>query len=129
MKRRLPLVRVQPLAYSRQLRQSVLFRLQDVYHARIIAARRERPEKSKSRSTSERSAIATHKLPTLVWLLRRLSSLNAWVDRVLSFSPVLQPGGRVRLRSGWMIAPSTSLISGIPNQDANITFKCAESPD
>ena len=96
MKRRLPLVRVQPLAYSRQLRQSVLFRLQDVYHARIIAARRERPEKSKSRSPSERSAIPTHKLPTFVWLLRRLSSLNAWADRVLSFSPVLQPGGRVR---------------------------------
>src|SRR5438132_14054195 len=100
MKRRLPLVRVQPLAYSRQLRQSVLFRLQDVYHARIIAARRERPEKSKSRSPSERSAIPTHQLPAFVWLLLRLSSLNvsdshflescqnigrpiAWADRVL----------------------------------------------
>src|SRR5213080_3516525 len=82
MKRRLPLVRVQPLAYSRQLRQSVLFRLQDVYHARIIAARRERPEKSNSRSPSERSALPTHQLLTFVWLLRRLSSLNAWADRV-----------------------------------------------
>ena len=96
MKPRLPLVRVQPLAYSRQLRQSVLFRLQDVYHARIIAVPRARPEKSKSRSTSERISIATHKLPKVVCLLRQLSFLNAWADRVLSFSPVLQPGGRVR---------------------------------
>src|SRR2546430_1018663 len=100
MKRRLPLVRVQPLAYSQQLRQSVLFRLQDVYRARRAGERRTRGEKSKSRSTSERSAIATRKLPTLVWLLRRLSSLNAWTDRVLSFSPVLQPGGRVLLEKG-----------------------------
>src|SRR5437016_5959489 len=100
MKPRLPLVRVQPLAYSRQLRQSVLFRLQDVYHARRAGERRTRGEKSKNRSTSERSAIATHKSPTVVCLLRWLSSLNACADRVLSFSPVLQPGGRVLLEKG-----------------------------
>src|SRR5205823_14776531 len=96
MKRRRPLVRVQPLAYSRQLRQSVLFRLQDVYHAWIIAVPRARPEKSKGRSTSERISIATHKLPKDVGLLRQLSFLNAWAGRVLSFSPLLHPGGRVR---------------------------------
>src|SRR2546430_7364823 len=97
MKRRFPLVRVQPLAYSRQLRQSVLFRLQDVYHARRAGERRTRGGKSKSRSTSKRSAIATRKLPTFV---RRLSSLNACADRVLSFSPVLQAGGGVLLEKG-----------------------------
>src|SRR5437660_436969 len=90
MKRRLPLVRVQPLAYSRQLRQSVLFRLQDVYHARRAGERRTRGERLRVQLRHENEAIGV--------------SCKEPGDRKCSFGLIINPR-QFRLGAGYRPPP------------------------